>query len=223
VAGIIAAKAGNGAGIAGIAPDARLLGLRACWETRGQAAHCNTFTLGKALHFALMNDARIINLSLSGPSDRLLATLLDAAAARGIAVVGAFDPQRADGGFPASYPGVIAVATEDDPRALPGYALRAPGTDIPTSLPGARWGMVSGASFAAAHVSGLSALLLALRPSTTPAVLRRALRDTSGARVRASEPSRAGSIDACAAVGRAAGACVCQCPTTTAATLNLAR
>lgn len=222
VAGIIAAKAGNGVGIAGIAPDARLLGLRACWEIQGQAAHCNSFTLGKALHFALVNDARIINLSLSGPSDRLLATLLDAAAARGIAVVGAFDPQRADGGFPASYPGVIAVATDDDPRALPGYALRAPGADIPTSLPGARWGMVSGASFAAAHVSGLSALLLALRPSTTPAVLRRELRGASATRTRTSDPSRAGSIDACAVVGRAAGACVCQCPTTTAATLSLA-
>ncbi len=218
VAGIIAAKAGNGVGIAGIAPDARLLGLRACWEMNGAPARCNSFTLGKALHFALVHDARIINLSLSGPTDRLLQTLLDAAAARGIAVVGAFDRQQADGGFPASYPSVIAVAAEDDPRALPAHALRAPGTDIPTCLPGARWGMVSGASYAAAHVSGLSALLLALRPSTTPAVLRRELGAHAVPTVRASLPSRAGSIDACAAVGRAAGACVCQCPTTTAAT-----
>ncbi|GAB3455458.1 S8 family serine peptidase [Massilia terrae] len=221
VAGIIAAHAGNGKGIAGIAPDARLMGLRACWETRGQPARCNTFTLGKAIHFALVNDARIINLSLSGPPDRLLQTLLDAAAARGVAVVGAFDPQRADGGFPASYPGVIAVATDDDPRLLPAYALRAPGTDIPTSLPGGRWGMVSGASFAAAHVSGLTALLLALQPGTTPARLRRELASPPTARVSASGNSRAGRIDACAAVGRAAGACVCQCPTTTAATFEL--
>src|SRR5438046_2483832 len=32
VAGIIAAKADNGIGIAGVAPGARLLGLRACWQ-----------------------------------------------------------------------------------------------------------------------------------------------------------------------------------------------
>lgn len=223
VAGIIAAHAGNGIGMAGIAPDASLMGLRACWEQKGQPARCNTFTLSKAIHFALVNDARIINLSLSGPSDRLLQTLLDAAAARGVAVVGAFDPQRADGGFPASYPGVIAVASADDPRTLPRDTLRAPGTDIPTCLPGARWGLVSGASFAAAHVSGLSALLLALQPSATPALLRRELGSPPAATVRASLPSRAGSIDACAAVGRAAGACVCQCPTTAAATYTLSR
>lgn len=35
VAGIIAAKADNRLGIAGIAPGARLLGLRACWQTGG--------------------------------------------------------------------------------------------------------------------------------------------------------------------------------------------
>ncbi len=35
VAGIIAARAGNGVGIAGIAPDARLMALRACWERSG--------------------------------------------------------------------------------------------------------------------------------------------------------------------------------------------
>jgi subtilisin family serine protease len=72
VAGIIAARAGNGAGIVGVAPDARLLALRACWPDSAGATRCNSFTLGKALNFALLNRAKIINLSLSGPSDRLL-------------------------------------------------------------------------------------------------------------------------------------------------------
>lgn len=223
VAGIIAARAGNGVGIAGIAPDARLMGLRACWETAGHQTHCNSFTLGKAIHFAVMNDARIINMSLSGPPDRLLQTLLDAAAARGIAVVGAFDPQRADGGFPASHPGVIAVAAADDPRALPRYALRAPGTDIPTCVPGARWGVVSGSSYAAAHVSGLAALLLALQPAASPELLRRELDGPAALPAATPERGRAGSIDACAAVGRAFGACVCLCSSTAATRFNLAR
>ena len=36
----------------------------------------------------------------------------------------------------------------------------APGTDVPSSLPGSRWGFVSGASHAAAHVSGMLALMI---------------------------------------------------------------
>jgi hypothetical protein len=216
VAGIIAAREGNGLGIAGIAPGAKLLALRACWETAGPPARCNSFTLGKAINFALMSDARVINMSLGGPRDRLLEALLDAALARGVTLVGAADPAQPDGGFPASHPGVIAVAS-DTQRAPPPGSLRAPGTDVPTSLPGARFGLVSGSSYASAHVAGLAALVLELRPGTTPARLRADL--DGGARVLpaalASGAGQAGSIDACAAVTRAAGACFCLCPSTT--------
>ncbi|MFS2026216.1 S8 family peptidase [Massilia sp. CT11-137] len=216
VAGIIAAREGNGLGIAGIAPGAKLLALRACWETAGPPARCNSFTLGKAINFALMSDARVINMSLGGPRDRLLEALLDAALARGVTLVGAADPAQPDGGFPASHPGVIAVAS-DTQRAPPPGSLRAPGTDVPTSLPGARFGLVSGSSYASAHVAGLAALVLELRPGTTPARLRADL--DGGARILpaalASGAGQAGSIDACAAVTRAAGACFCLCPSTT--------
>jgi subtilisin family serine protease len=216
VAGIIAAREGNGQGIAGIAPGAKVLALRACWETAGPPARCNSFTLGKAINFALMNDAGVINMSLGGPKDRLLQALLDAALSRGVALVGAADPAQADGGFPASHPGVIAVAS-DTQRAAPAGSLRAPGTDVPTSLPGSRWGMVSGSSYAAAHVAGLAALMLELSPGMAPARLRDDL--DGGVRVfpagLAANSGQAGSIDACAAVARAAGTCVCLCPSTT--------
>jgi hypothetical protein len=224
VAGIIAARAGNGLGIAGVAPDARLMALRACRESAGAPARCNSFTLGRALDFALTHDAQVINLSLTGPVDRLLQALLDAALARGIAVVGAVDPRRADGGFPASHPGVIAVAPPG--TAAPAGALRAPGADVPTCLPGARWGLVSGSSYAAAHVSGLVALLLQLRPGATPAQLRSRLAEAAAdpsAQAAAPPAGHAGSIDACAVLGRAAGACVCLCPSTAATTANDAR
>jgi subtilisin family serine protease len=213
VAGIIAAREGNGAGIAGVAPGARLLALRACWPGQDGTTRCDSFTLGKAINFAIMHQARIINLSLSGPADRLLQALLDVAAQRGMTVVGAADPQRADGGFPASHPGVIAVAT----ATAAGDALRAPGADIPTTLPGACWGLVSGASYAAAHVSGLAALVAQLHPSASAAQLRRdivtvrrpgPLRHSS----LAGDPqAQAGNIDACATIARITGACVCSC------------
>lgn len=198
VAGIIGARTGNGIGIAGVAPGARLMALRACWETGAQPARCNSLTLGKAINYALENRAQIINLSLAGPPDRLLQSLLQAAVARGVVVVGAADPQRPDGGFPASFPGVIGVARSGDRHPVPSNLVYAPGTDIPTCAPGAGWRMVSGSSYAAAHVAGLAALLAQVRPR-------------GGVQALA-----AGNIDACAALSRAADACVCLCTSTAA-------
>jgi subtilisin family serine protease len=157
VAGIIAAVADNHIGIAGVAPHARLMALRACWQDGASGAVCDTLSLAKALYFAIGHDAQVINLSLSGPPDPLLGRLIDAALARGMVVVGALDPNAADGGFPADHPGVVAVS--DDPATLIPGALVAPGREAPTTQPGGRFSFVSGSSYAAAHVSGLFALM----------------------------------------------------------------
>ena len=209
VAGIIGARSGNGVGIAGVAPGAQIMALRACWETGGRPARCNSLTLGKAINYALENDARIINLSLAGPPDRLLQGLLQAALARGVVVVGAADPQIPDGGFPASLAGVIGVARPGDRHPAPAAMLYAPGTDIPTCVPGTRWGMVSGSSYASAHVAGLAALVAQVKPRAGAQALRR--------RIEGGAPA-AGNIDACAVLSRAADACACLCPPTAAAT-----
>ena len=215
VAGIIAARADNGVGIVGIAPRARLLALRACWqEADGVATRCTSLSLARALDFAITHDAAVINLSLAGPPDRLLGKLLDVALARGISVVGAVDRELRGGGFPATHPGVLAVldAAPDGGVVAPAAAgpladtaapatemLSAPGRDVPTTEPGARWGLVSGASYATAHVSGLVALLRELgtagpaRPA--PAVV---LVHLPG-----------GAIDACASLARASAAWAC--------------
>jgi subtilisin family serine protease len=161
VAGIIGAKAGNGIGIAGVAPGARLLGLRACREVRGgQRAGvtlCNSLALAKALQFAIDNRANVINLSLSGPRDQLLTRLLDVALTRQIAVVAAFDRTLPGGGFPASLRGVVPVADETL-QTMPDGVYGAPGRDLPTTQPGGGWSLVNGTSYAVAQVSGLVAL-----------------------------------------------------------------
>lgn len=157
VAGIIAAKAGNGIGIAGIAPGARLLALRACREA-GTSATCDSLSLAKALQFAIEQRADIINLSLSGPPDILLSRLLAIGLDRGATVVAAYDRDRPDGGFPASQPGVLKVSDRPVAGALP-TVYAAPGQDVPTTAPGGRWTLVDGSSFSAAHVSGLMALV----------------------------------------------------------------
>jgi hypothetical protein len=211
VAGIIAARADNGVGIAGIAPGARLMALRACWQV-GTTAACNSFTLAKAFQFALERGATVINLSVTGPEDRLLHLLVDAAMERGVTVVGAVDPATAGGGFPASHPGVIPVSSEGSRDAGdPAETVSAPGRDVPTTLPIDRWGFVDGTSFAAAHVSGLVALLQQIDPSLGAGRMRVLLHGSLGADSGAGNTGQ--GIDVCAVINRAAGTCSCRCET----------
>ena len=207
VAGIVAGIADNHIGIAGVAPGARLMVLRACWQT-GDTAACSSFTLARALQFALDRGVRVINLSVTGPPDRLLNELLDVAVGRGATIVVAADPEQAQGGFPASHPGVLAVAT-DDATDVPW--LLAPGRDVPTTLPGARFGFVSGSSFAAAHVSGLVALMMQLSPGLTAAQAREALLTKTVHVDGAASTRQAGRIDTCAVFARLTGSCTCSC------------
>jgi len=197
VAGVIAAKGDNGVGIVGVAPGARLLGLRACWQQRGPAAAtvCDGLSLAKALYFAVQQKADVINLSLSGPDDRLLRTLVDAALARGSVVVTAYDSAKPGGGFPASVRGVVAVS--DHSLGDRSQVYIAPGTDVPTTQPGGRWFLVNGSSFSAAHVSGLAALVRQWRRSADLMLV--------------SDRPSGGEIDACATLEKAATGCDCSC------------
>jgi subtilisin family serine protease len=206
VAGIIIAREGNGIGIVGIAPRARLLALRACWQQRGGNI-CSSFTLAQALQFALQSKVQVVNLSLGGPPDRLLQALLDIAIERGTTVVAAVDARAADGGFPASHPGVLAVAASETGGPAP-HSIGVPGRGIPTTTLAGGWDMVSGSSYAAAQVTGLVALLRELSPRLSGAALRDAL--VSSAPLGSSS-RRPPTIDACAAVARVSQSCACDC------------
>lgn len=176
VAGLIAARPGNATGIVGIAPDATLLALKACWERADGSSACNSFTLSMALAAAIERGAQVINLSLGGPADALLDKLLRLALSRGVVVVGALPPSGARDGFPIGVPGVIAVR---DGAAAKGSPLGAPAREVLTLMPGGRYDFASGTSLAAAHVSGIAALLMQHRPRLDGAGLERALRDSS--------------------------------------------
>jgi len=209
VAGIVGARAGDGIGIAGIAPDASLMALRACWQKdgRGPIAVCSTFTVAKALQFALDEKVEVINLSIGGPRDRLLERLLDAASSRGLIVVSAVDSTGGKVSFPASHRDVLAVS-EVDGHDASSAVLLAPGRDIPVPVPGKQWGFVSGSSFAAAHVTGLVALLRELAPNVQTQQVREALAPKVAANLAG---ERRAMVDACAAIAAVGGACVCSC------------
>lgn len=166
VAGIIAAVANNHIGIVGMAPQATLSIYKACWypPEPDAGARCNSFTLAKALAAVLdQTDARIVNLSLGGPSDPLLAMLLRKLLGQDRIVVAAMPPDGHLDGFPDGAPGVIVVRTSGASTPPPGV-LSAPGHDILTTQPDGRYDFSSGSSMAAAHVTGIAALLVSLAP-----------------------------------------------------------
>lgn len=209
VAGVIAATAGNGIGIVGVAPEAELLVLRACWPSgRGaRQAVCDSYTLALALDFALEQRPALVNLSLGGPDDPLLRRLLREALRRGIGVVAAASG-RVGEEFPASADGVVAVGLAG-PGESPSPAgvwsgagpLVAPGDDVLTTVPGGGYDFLSGSSMAAAHATGVAALLLELEPGLEPERLHELL--LTGATAEAGEDNPHASprrLDACGAV-----------------------
>ena len=189
VTGVIAARANDGIGIYGIAPEADISVLKACWY-QGQddaKAQCSSWSLAKALDSAITSGARIINLSLAGPDDELMTKLLETAHASGINIVAATLEQQDQPGFPANLPEtipVISTGPDGNPPQPTWIAqfpstVAAPGKEILTTVPKEGYDFVSGSSLAAGHVSGIIALLLELNPELTPDQIKELLHDNS--------------------------------------------
>ena len=154
----------------GVAPQAELIGLRACWQAQGEGGRCNSFSLARALNFAILNDVQVLNMSLGGPPDPLLQELIEAAEAAGIVVVAAWG-ENPEPTFPASMPGVIAAGQGTE------HQVPAPAVDVLSTAPDNDYRYVSGSSVAAAHVSGVVALLIARHHDITARDIALALND----------------------------------------------
>jgi type VII secretion-associated serine protease mycosin len=213
VAGIIGAVGGNHDGVAGIAWRVRILPIKALnAEGRGPDS-----AMVKAILYAADNGARIINISSTGA--RYSAALETAVAyARGkgalvVAAAGNTGDQDNTVSYPAAFDGVLAVSAVDDqdqPAPFsqhgPYVALAAPGVEVPsTAWTGAGRGAYasqSGTSIAAPHVSGVAALLWALRPDLSAADIATALRSTADPPSHpASDGIGSGVVNAARAVG----------------------
>ncbi|MFT7219390.1 MAG: hypothetical protein ACI8Z1_001004 [Candidatus Azotimanducaceae bacterium] len=166
VAGVIGSAANNDLGIVGVAPEAGLMVFKACHqEVSSRRTSCDSVSIVKALNDVLVQMPDVLNLSLSGPKDDLIAKLLRQAVQRGIVVVAAVDESLSlEGSFPANMPEVIAVGTTIGASRNSGSMVLAPGTDMLTTTPGATYGFKSGSSMATAYVSGIIALMIDREP-----------------------------------------------------------
>jgi len=161
VASVIGANANNGKGMVGIAPEAELELLVACWSdaARGKTI-CDSFTLAKSLDRLLEDPPDILNMSITGPDDPLLGRLLALLYRAGSVIVAAGET----GSFPASDVSVVAAWPGDGLAPATDARLYAPARQIMVATPGDGYEFSSGSSLAAAHVSGIVALLLSASP-----------------------------------------------------------
>lgn len=167
IAGIISAWAANGVGVAGLAPDCRLMNVKVA-DDQGRF---DSAIAAKGVNWAVDNGASVINMSLvSIEPSPVLEEAIDYAWNRGVLVVAAAGNLVGDKiVYPAYYSNCVAVAATDSNDYVASWSshgqwvdVAAPGVDIYSTLPGSKYGYKSGTSMAAAHVSGVAGLLFGL-------------------------------------------------------------
>jgi hypothetical protein len=192
----------------GVAPKVRVLAVRAFSGER-ESARGTTFNILKGLDWAAAKNARVVNMSFAGPADPMLSDMLSKAYARGIVLIAAVGNagSRSPPLYPAADRHVIGVtATDSDDKLLPQanrgrqVVVAAPGVDVLADAPNGGYQLITGTSVAAAHASGVAALLLAREPKLTPAGVRRALIRSARKIPGKRRDVGAGVIDALAAV-----------------------
>jgi hypothetical protein len=127
-------------------------------------------TVAEAFAWLLHEHVAVINVSLVGPPNRVLESVVAAVLARGHLVVAAVgnDGPAAPPLYPAAWPGVLGVTAVDARLRVLAEAERgvqvkfaAPGADMAAAKPGGGYQLVRGTSFAAPIVAGLLAPLVA--------------------------------------------------------------
>ncbi|MFO7478767.1 MAG: S8 family serine peptidase [Methyloceanibacter sp.] len=211
IAGILAARAQ----LTGVAPEAKLLSVRAFSGGKTKSAQSTSLQLLKGIDWANEAGARIMNMSFAGPMDPLLERAIEALAAKGVIVVAAAgnDGPEAPPVYPAAYPDVIAVTATDERDKLYGKANRgdyvfiaAPGVDIVAPGLKGSYALSSGTSMAAAHVSGVVALLIGRDAEISASKVREILSSSARQPGEAldKEAVGAGILDAAGALGEPA-------------------
>jgi len=179
---------GHGTACAGIvrsiAPDCRLHSVRVL----GAGATGAGDLILAGLRHAIDAGHRVINLSLSTTKRRFaedLHELADAAYFNRSIVVASAHNMPVDS-YPWRFSSVISVGSHEEPDPFAWYANPSPpvelfarGVDVDVAWPGGGTLRCTGNSFAAPHIAGIAALVLAKHPELTPFQLKSVLHLTA--------------------------------------------
>jgi subtilisin family serine protease len=217
VAGTIGAVGNNGIGVTGVAWTASIMPLKFL-DQSGSGSLSDAI---KAIQYARVNGAKIINASWGGGgfSSALQSAITQFITSGGLFVAAAGNEATNNDvtpSYPANYQGVISVgaSTRTDTRAsFSNYGTSvdvfAPGQSILSTLPGNRYGSLSGTSMATPQVAGALALLWGQNPTLSATTISQALINSTDNVLRASNSTH-GRIN----VGAAATALRASNPTT---------
>ncbi len=186
VAGTIAQTTNNGVGVAGLAHCAKLMPVKVLsargWGTMADVA--------EGIRWSADHGAQIINLSLGAPMrSKVVENAVKYAINKGVIVVAAAGNSGRSVGWPAAYPGVIAVSATDKNDNIAWFSSRGP--EVAIGAPGVgvtqqticeagknkceQWGVFNGTSMASPHVAGAAALLVGqgvTNPDSVKAILQ---------------------------------------------------
>lgn len=213
IAGVIAAETNNAVGIAGISKCTKILPVRVSgkwgnWDIP-DAIDGLMWAIGNPVPDVPnnLNPARIISMSLSGPSecDSLWQDVIDQILAKNVLMVVSAGNRSSPvtEAFPAGCRGVIPVGSTNGVNDMPYYSsygpnvLLAPGGDlyddryVLSTVGENKYGNQSGTSMAVPHVTGIAAMVLSKEPSLSVEQLRNRLIN-SAQEIPACESSKCG-------------------------------
>lgn len=195
VAGIVAATANNGIGVAGVCPGCTILAGKILSDTGAGSSS----GLANGINWAVKNGAQVINMSLAVGASATLETAVNNAWNAGVVLVAA----AGNGGntsmnYPAAYPNVIAVGATDNKDNKASFStygtwvdVAAPGVSVYSTFPNHRFTLAreynrsqgydigSGTSMASPIVAAVAALARSANPGGTNSDIRAKVESTT--------------------------------------------
>lgn len=167
----------------GVAPEAKLLSVSAFSSKPGhpKALRGTSTDIVSAIAYCIERKVDVLNLSFTGSRDKFVEQIVRAAIRKNITVVAAGGNRGRIGStvYPAVIDGVVGVTAVDRHQRLFKHAdqgrfidIAAPGVGVLTTAPNGKYQISTGTSMAAAHVSGVMALMKSYRRNYSPNQLR---------------------------------------------------
>jgi serine protease len=186
VAGLLGAAWNNGAGGAGVAPNARFVALRTCWDDD----QCYQYVQAAAFGWAAARGVRVVSMSwlVGEPEAGFVAAMRRAKRTLFVAIPSGAEPgtsidgeQRAPCALPLANVLCVTTSGPDDRPSCGAYGRRSVDVAVPvenstTTVNGGGYARTSCAtSFAAPTAARVATILFGAEPRATPAQVRAAI------------------------------------------------